>query len=69
MPEERSNLMQQAARVLGGISILLGLGLVVWSLSQGMGLHGGGLMSIVLGVLAIMLGRGSGPASPDGGSR
>lgn len=69
MAGDRRDLTQQAATVLGAISVLLGLGLVIWSFSQGMGLHGGGLISIVLGALAIAAGRAPSRAPTDGASR
>lgn len=69
MTGERRNLTQQAATVLGTISILLGVGLVGWSLWRGMGIHGGGLVSIVLGALAIAAGRTASRASTEGPPR
>lgn len=57
---KQKNPTQTAATVLGTFSVLLGLGVVAWSFYQGEGLHVGGLISITLGVLAILAGRAAG---------
>lgn len=62
MDGKQKNSPHTAATVLGTVSVLLGLGVVGWSLFQGAGLHGGGLISITLGLLAIVAGRAGGRA-------
>jgi uncharacterized membrane protein YkgB len=63
MDGKQTSTTQTAATVLGTISVLLGLGVVVFAFYQGEGLHGGGLISIALGLLAIVAGRAGGSAT------
>lgn len=50
-----------AAMILGILSVLLGVALIAWSFSADDGLHPGGLISVVLGLLAIVAGRAGRP--------
>jgi hypothetical protein len=48
---------QMLAVVLGTIALLLGIGLVLWSLARGNGLHGTGLISGAVGLVVISIAR------------
>lgn len=63
MDGKHASSTQTMATVLGTISVMLGVGVVAWGFYQGEGIHGGGLISIVLGLLAIVAGRAGGATS------
>lgn len=60
MVVEQNNQARMAATVLGAISVLLGLGVIAWNFYRGDGLHGGGLIGIALGLVAIVAVRAGG---------
>jgi hypothetical protein len=53
------------AVVLATIAILLGVGLELWSLARGDGLHGGGLIPIAVGIMVISGVRRRNPAPEE----